>query len=175
MSGFGPRGEDAFPAGAGGTFGAASHALVLSLMSSRRSSDRGFDVVRTVVVMSQFGRLDPTGITQAMALPQRWCFRDPAPDAYGALAYTWRRVFEGGGMAGSWASALAVAVGGCQEQQAETGLPEFLRMLSDYAIEVPRPRAPGEVLDALRAFVDTSEPSAAREQGRILVTALEEE
>jgi hypothetical protein len=167
--------EERFPSGARGPFGKQLHAVLLGLMAER-PHPKGRDWTFTVRLMAWLGRLDPAILADVMTLPRMW--REPgydvsSRDEYGALAHAFQRVFEAGGMVGSWAGALAVAASGCRDADAG-GLAELFRMLATYAVEVPRPRASVEVLDTLRTYAAQPDKDANHKQVRLLVSALED-
>jgi hypothetical protein len=168
------RPEDAFPAGAHGPFGKPLLARLLGMMSDR-PEPKGYSHLPTFVLMAQRRQLDPAATAEVMALPRQWRgsgYR-ASRDEYGALAHVFRRVFEEGGMVGAWPSALAVGVAGCASASS-TGLDEFLRMLGEFAIEVPSPRASEDVLGALRHYAVEPVKDAAHEQAKLLIEVLEE-
>jgi hypothetical protein len=165
--------EERFPTGARGPFGTPLHANLLGLMSSL-PDPKGYSYLPSLVHMAQVGRLDPTAAAAAMALPRGWRGRGwgGCRDEFGGLAHTFRRVFECGGMVGSWPSALAVGVVGLSAEE-RAGLDEYLRMLSDFAAEVPRPRASADVLAVLRDYAAQPGGDSVHDQARVLVGALE--
>jgi len=164
---------DSFPDGASGYFGRPAHDQLLAMMR-REAQSTGTTATDAVVLLARTGRLDPTAARHVIAAPMvtgrggdfwhRYRFSE--------LAAAFERVFEAGGLAGAWPTALAIATANLSDPG--PGLAQFLRTLRDYAIEVPRPRASVADLDALRSFAVDHKADPVHEQARLLIAALED-
>jgi hypothetical protein len=152
-----------FPGRIAGPFGVPLHDRLLALMAikDKRQIPR---IMETVLDVARHDRLVPE-MAAAAAVGRHHA----GSLAVGRLAQSFAQAFEGGGLRGTWSSALAIAAALCGVPGKPSGLPELLRLLTAYAHEVPHRDVP----DGLRRFATGHGSSRSHIKARALVVALE--
>jgi hypothetical protein len=155
------------PGRASAPLGEPFHDRVLGLLlSARNGVPYGVPeaVLATVLDLARRDRLDPDAAVAAAV------GRHAAGVlSLGRLTQGIADVAERGGLRGLWPSALAIATALTEVPAKPSGLPQLLRLLAGYAVEVPRTEVPG----ALRRFAASAGTTRGHVEARALVAALD--
>lgn len=158
------------PSGAHGKFGVPLHALVFNLMI-RESAD--YDLTQAFADLFKIGRLDPATAVSAIRVVKDRHHELGRPSDQARLARGLSKIFEAGGLAAAWPTAVAIGVFFCRGYSQTDGA-ELLAMLAHYAPEVPTPRIDPAGLEAVRTFAQRPDNGTLTRNARKLLAALEE-
>jgi hypothetical protein len=151
-----------FPTLIGGPLGLPLHDRFLFQMTL--SDKRAVDVaVATMLSVLRLDRLDPE-------LAVRAALGRHAAGSLDLASVNWFSwiAFEFGGLRGLWPSLLETAAALCEVPDPPAELSDLLRLLAEYAHEVPEPVIP----EALQTFATSDSKQPGRAEARALVEAL---
>jgi hypothetical protein len=157
-----------------GTFGLPTHDRLLQAAQTTVNGHE--NAVQCVLAdFALRGRLDPTTLAQAAVDRHTAGTMKLAP-----IAAMFRESFQGrdlyagrapAALHGLWPATVAMAAALSAEKKGPYGLPELLRLLTDYVIEVPAELA--AVPDEIRALAGQSGTTKAHLEARVLVATFE--
>ena len=146
----------------GGSFGLASHDYLLGALV-RLDDVRRRDLLGRLAELISHARFDAQ-LAVTAALQRHAAGTLPLP----ALVQSWGAIFECGGLRGLWPLTLAIAGALCELTPKPTGLQALLRLLTNYAHEVPEPTIP----DGIRVLAGSRGSTRSHVEARALVDAL---
>ena len=152
-----------FPGRAAGPLGLALHDFLVGHLGQDRRYFRDHQLNPDLDVVIR-GRLVPeTAVAAALGRHEAGTL------ALGRVTQGVRTLFEAGGLRGLWPTAFLIAAALCHVDRRPAALPEFLRLLTAYAHEVPDRTVPRP----LRDFAGSKGTTKGHLDARALVAALD--